>query len=63
MEILIVSSTKIEAELHRRRRDGSWPETPDRIGADADLKLESVDFSVVLRDIYRTTALADPARS
>jgi Uma2 family endonuclease len=62
MEILIVSSTKIEAELLRRRRDGSWPETPDQVGADADLKFESVDFTVVLRDIYRTTALADPTR-
>ncbi len=57
-EILIVSSTKVEAELLRRRGDGSWPETPERIGADADLRLESVDFTVALKDIYRTTALA-----
>jgi len=58
MEILIVSSTKVEAELLRRRDDGSWPEIPERLGADANLELASVDFTVALRDIYRTTALA-----
>jgi Uma2 family endonuclease len=58
VEILVVSSTKVEAELLRRRGDGSWPETPDRVGADGDLRLASIDFTVALRDIYRTTALA-----
>jgi Uma2 family endonuclease len=58
IEILVVSSTKIEAELLRRRDDGSWPEIPEHIGADDDLRLASVDFSIVLREIYRTTALA-----
>src|SRR5471030_2847239 len=29
MEILIVSSTRVEAELLRRNVDGSWPETPE----------------------------------
>jgi Uma2 family endonuclease len=58
VEILVVSSTKLEAELLRRRDDGSWPEIPERIGSDGDLRLESVDFTVALKDIYRTTALA-----
>ena len=61
-EILIVSSTKIEAELLRRRSDGSWPETPERVGADAELTLASIDFTVALRDIYRTTVLAGTSR-
>ena len=59
-EILIISSTKVEAELLRRHDDGSWPETPARIAADANLTLTSVDFTVALLDIYRTTALAGP---
>jgi Uma2 family endonuclease len=62
-EILVVSSTKIEAELLRRRDDGSWPETPERIGATDDLRLASVDFASALKDFYRTTALVVPAAS
>jgi Uma2 family endonuclease len=58
MEIAIVSSTKVEADLLRRRADGSWPEVPVRVEADEKLTLDSVDFTVTLRDVYRTTALA-----
>jgi hypothetical protein len=58
MEIVIVSSTKVEADLLRRRADGSWPEIPERVEADGKLTLDSVDFTVPLRDVYRTTALA-----
>jgi Uma2 family endonuclease len=57
VEILVVSSTKIEAELLRRRGDGSWPETPERIGAEGDVMLGSVDFSAALSAFYRTTVL------
>ena len=58
MEIVILSSTKVEADLLRRRGDGSWPEIPERVEADGKLTLDSVDFTVPLRDVYRTTALA-----
>jgi len=58
MEILILSSTKVEADLLRRRGDGSWPEIPERVEADEKLTLDSIDFTVPLRDVYRTTALA-----
>ena len=61
VEILVVSSTKIEAELLRHRDDGSWPEIPERIGAGDYMKLASIDFSIVLRAFYRTTALAGSA--
>jgi Uma2 family endonuclease len=57
LEILVVSSTKIEAELLRRRGDGSWPETLEQIAADSDVMLESVDFSATLGAFYRTTVL------
>ena len=57
-EILIVSSTKIEAELLRRRDDHSWPEAPERIGPDGVVTLTSVDFTIPLPDFYRTTGLS-----
>ncbi len=57
-EILAVRSTRIEAELLRRRGDGSWPEEPDIIGPGTDLSLASIDFTAPLADCYRTTELA-----
>jgi len=59
-EILIVHSTRQEAELLRRRADGSWPEEPDMIRAGADVVLASIDFVVPLASLYRTTVLATP---
>jgi Uma2 family endonuclease len=56
-EILILSSTAIRAELLRRGDDGSWPATPTMI-KDGDLCLDSIDFTVGLAAIYRTTRLA-----
>ncbi len=58
VEILIVSSTKVEAELLRRRGDGLWPEEAVMIGAAEAVTLESIDFTVNLAEFYRTTALA-----
>ena len=57
-EIVAVRSTRIEAELLRRRDDGSWPEGPDIIGPGDDLSLLSVDFVTALAALYRTTELA-----
>ncbi|MGA9866794.1 MAG: Uma2 family endonuclease [Acetobacteraceae bacterium] len=58
-EILIVHSTRVEAELLRRREDGNWPETPEVIGPSGALELASVGFSSPLAALYRTTALAE----
>ena len=57
-EILVVQSTRIEAELLRRRDDGSWPNQPETIEAERILELASVSFSVGLIALYRTTSLA-----
>ncbi len=57
-EILAVRSTRMEAELLRRRDDGSWPEEPDLIGSGANLSLVSIDFVTPLAACYRTTELA-----
>jgi len=57
LEIVVVSSVFVRADLLRRLPDGSWPEKPDVI-EDAELSLESIEFRVPLRAIYRTTRLA-----
>lgn len=55
-EILVLFSIKIGADLLRRRKDGSWPQEPERI-TDGELILESIGFRTPLADIYRTTRL------
>lgn len=57
-EILALHSTRIEAELLRRGPDGSWPEQPRTLAAGDDLRLESIDLTVTLDALYRTTVLA-----
>ena len=60
MEVLVVNSTRVAAELLRRNPDGTWPEVPSQIGPDDDLRLDSIDFTVPLATLYRTTTLAMP---
>jgi len=55
-EILVLFSIKIGADLLRRRKDGSWPQEPERV-TDGDLVLESIGFRTPLVDVYRTTRL------
>jgi Uma2 family endonuclease len=56
-EIVVVRSTAIAAEVLRRSPDGTWPEQPDTIAADDELRLPSIGFVAKLRDAYRTTGL------
>jgi Uma2 family endonuclease len=56
-EILLLSSTSVRAELLRRGSDGSWPAASTVI-EDGDLILDSIDFTVSLDDVYRSTRLA-----
>jgi Uma2 family endonuclease len=60
MEVLIANSTRVEAELLRRNPDGTWPEVPLQIGRADALSLDSIDFTVPLATLYRTTTLAMP---
>jgi Uma2 family endonuclease len=57
-EILVVHSTRIAAELLRRRGDGSWPENPDPVGPMDHLKLESIGLTLLLAALYARTHLA-----
>ena len=60
-ELLVVNSTRIEAELLRRDSNGVWPEQPELIGPGGTLTLVSVDLTIPLTALYRTTALLPPA--
>jgi Uma2 family endonuclease len=60
IEVLIVNSMRVEAELLRRNADGTWPEVPMRIGPEDALVLDSIGFSVPLAALYQTTTLAMP---
>jgi Uma2 family endonuclease len=60
MEVLVVNSARVEAELLRRSADGTWPEVPKRIGPEEALCLDSIGFAVALAMLYRTTTLAMP---
>jgi Uma2 family endonuclease len=57
MEIVVVHSTAIVAEILRRMPDGTWPARPDILGADGELHLNSIDFTAPLREVYRTSGL------
>ncbi len=57
-EILVLQSTRIEAELLRRQGDGNWPPGPELIAADGTLDLRCIGFSAPLAALYRTTFLA-----
>ena len=56
-EILIVQTTRIEADLLRRQADGSWPPQAERIGAEGVLELASIDLKRRLREFYAKTYL------
>ncbi len=56
-EILIVSSTKIAADLLRRDAAGGWPDEAERVGPGGTLDLRSVGMQVALADLYRTAGL------
>ena len=58
VEILVVESEEIGAHLLRRLSDGSWPANPLLIGAEGEVRLESVDLTFALSDAYRGTHLA-----
>ena len=57
-EILIVHSTQVAAELLRRQPDANWPKEPEDIGPGGVLRLEGIDLTCPLTDLYTRTHLA-----
>lgn len=56
-EILLVRSTRVEAELLRRGPDGAWPDGPGMVGIGDLLRLETVDLTCPLLALYAGTHL------
>jgi Uma2 family endonuclease len=56
-EIVVLRSTAIAAEILRRGPDGAWPDQPEIVDADGELRLDSIGFAAPLRAAYRTTSL------
>ena len=57
-EIVILRSTAIGAEVLRRGPDGTWPGQAEIVGADGELRLDSIGFAAPLRAAYRTAGLS-----
>ncbi len=57
VEIALLRSTAIAAEVLRRQPDGSWPEQAEDIGPGDELRLDSVGFAEPLRSAYRTAGV------
>jgi Uma2 family endonuclease len=56
-EILLVRSTRVEAELLSRGPDGTWPQQATIIRHLEMLALTSLEFAVPLASLYRTSGL------
>jgi len=57
-EILAVHSRRVEAEILRRRPDGTWSDAAEIITGGGTVLLESIGFTSPLTAFYRTTSLA-----
>lgn len=58
-EILVLQSTRIEAQVVRRDPDGSWAATPVIVADGAKLVLRSIDLEFPLREAYGKTYLVE----
>lgn len=56
-EIVLVQSEIVRLEIYRRSPSGAWQDEPDVI-TNADAKLESIDLTMTVADIYSGTHLA-----
>lgn len=58
VEIVVLRSTAIMAEILRRGPNGTWPRQPETVDADGTLRLDSIGFAAPLRAACHTTGLA-----
>lgn len=56
MEILVIHTIEVRAELLRRQDDGSWPDDFSQT-TDGAFTLASIDLTVPLTDLYRRTGV------
>ncbi len=55
--MVLLRSSRIEAELLRRTSEGEWPGEASNICPAGTLELTSIGFAVPLAALYRTTGL------
>jgi Uma2 family endonuclease len=56
-EILIVSSTSVEAQIFRRDAAGAWPYEPEVVGHDGVVRLDAIALALPVAEVYRGTHL------
>ncbi len=57
-ELVVLSSTRVSAEVHRRDTEGNWQPDPELVGAGERLRLPSAGLDVALAEAYEATWLA-----
>jgi Uma2 family endonuclease len=57
-EMVVLYSTRLCAEVHRRDASGTWLPNPEMVAADERLRLASVSLDVPLAEAYEGTWLA-----
>ena len=57
-ELLLVAQNAVEVELYRRQSDGSWF-LIEANGIDATIDLESIGYTLRLRDVYERANAED----
>ena len=57
-EIVVLHSTRILAEVHRRGPDGAWRPGPESVGSGGHLHLPSAALDCAIEDAYAGTWLA-----
>ncbi len=57
-EMAVLSSTRLQAEVHRRNEGGAWRADPEVIGAGERLRLASIGLDIPLVEAYAGTFLA-----
>jgi Uma2 family endonuclease len=57
-EMVVLYSTRLLAEVHRRDADGAWLPNPETVAADGRLRLPSAGLDVPLIEAYEGTWLA-----
>lgn len=57
VEMVVIDSRKIAAEVMRRSPAGEWPQRGELVGPDGMLRIAAIDFQASLRAVYRTTVL------
>lgn len=56
-EVVVLQSSRIEADLLMRQGDGHWPPSPVRLGPDGLLALPSLGFEFAVKALYAKTYL------